>query len=140
VVDQARIIVDDLASFTERNIRRLSVEVHANLVAAPTEGGTPVDTGWARANWVPAIGNPVTDVDGEPPKKGTKTKAGGKAQRGLARVASSYRLRQGPVFISNNVPYIGRLNDGSSVQAPRGFVQAAILKAIRAVVASPAPQ
>jgi hypothetical protein len=133
VASQTRIVVNDLTAFTERAIKRLALEVHAGLVAAPSEGGTPVDTGWARANWIPSIGVPATEPDGEVPMRGESTIAGGQAQSGLARVAATYRLRQGPIFISNNVPYIGRLNDGHSRQAPSGFVQRAILKAVRKV-------
>ncbi len=139
MVDQAKVVVEDLRAFTEANIRRLSLEVHGELVKAPTEGGTPVDTGWARANWVPTIGSPRTEPDGTRPRSGEKTSAGGAAQSGLARVATSYRLRQGPVFISNNVPYITVLNDrGTSVVAPN-FVQAAITRAISSVNANPIP-
>jgi len=36
------------------------------------------------------------------------------------------------VHISNDAPYIGRLNAGSSSQAPAGFVQRAIADGIRA--------
>ncbi len=39
------------------------------------------------------------------------------------------KYRGGRLFLSNNVPYISRLNDGSSGQAPAGFVQAAIARA-----------
>ena len=34
------------------------------------------------------------------------------------------------MFVSNNVKYITRLNDGYSRQAPAGFVQSAIRKAV----------
>jgi formaldehyde-activating enzyme involved in methanogenesis len=32
--------------------------------------------------------------------------------------------------VSNNVPYINRLNEGHSAQAPAGFVQQAVAKAV----------
>ena len=41
-----------------------------------------------------------------------------------------YRLNKGKAFISNNVPYIRRLNDGHSKQAPVGFIQRAVRKAV----------
>jgi hypothetical protein len=34
-----------------------------------------------------------------------------------------------PLFITNNVPYIGVLNDGSSTQTPAGFVDRALILA-----------
>jgi hypothetical protein len=36
----------------------------------------------------------------------------------------------GEVHVSNAVPYVQSLNDGHSQQAPAGFVQAAIAKAV----------
>lgn len=125
---QVRIVISDLTRFTERAVKMLTLEAHANLVRAPSEGGTPVDTGWARANWVPDIGSPRTEPVGSRDRVDS-----GSAQAGLARVVAGYRLAQGPVFLSNNVPYITFLNDGSSRQAPAGFVQQAIAEAVRAV-------
>jgi len=131
---QTSFVVQRLTGFTEKGIRRLSLEVHAELVSAPSEGGTPVDTGWARANWVPAIGAANGALAGtrEAAERGNINLS--LAQRGLALIATRYKLQQGPVFISNGVPYIGQLNDGSSRQAPAGFVQSAILRAIRTTV------
>ncbi len=37
------------------------------------------------------------------------------------------------IFISNNVPYIGRLNNGHSAQAPSGFVEMAVRRAAKLV-------
>jgi hypothetical protein len=57
----------------------------------------------------------------------------------LARSASaagevqlrSYKLDQGSLFVTNNVPYIVPLNNGSSKQAGAGFVERGIERAIR---------
>ena len=49
---------------------------------------------------------------------------------GISRIATGYSLRQGNVNITNNVPYIRRLNEGSSSQAPAAFVQSAIARAL----------
>lgn len=126
-------MVQELTLFTEKNIKRLTLLVHANLVAAPSEGGTPVDTGWARANWVPAIGSARSGTVGTRASAEKGSIDLGPAERGIAIVATRYKLRQGPIFVSNGVPYIESLNDGSSGQAPRAFVQTAILRAIRQV-------
>jgi hypothetical protein len=123
-----------MESFVERLIKRLVLEVVANMQAAPSDGGTPVDTGWARANWIPQIGTPGTSPAGTY----AAALAGSlpnESQVGVATVATTYRLRSGPVFVSNNVPYIAQLNEGSSRQAPRGFVQAGIVRAVRTVAA-----
>lgn len=74
---------------------------------------TPVDTGRARAGWTPSINVPSSYVPAEGkysmpswPKLGTIT------------VSDT-------VYITNNVPYIKRLNNGYSEQAPARFVEQA---------------
>ena len=135
---QTRIIVEALEGFIEKVVKSIVLDVVANLVRAPGEGGTPVDTGWARANWIPVIGRPSRGA----------AKGGSRADRlsgarqlqaqqetAIAAIATGYRLSMGAVFVANNVPYIVRLNEGSSKQAPAGFVQAAIIKAIKSDLA-----
>lgn len=124
-----RVVVQSLEGFVERLIKKLVLDIVANLQRAPSEGGTPVDTGWARANWVPNIGSPAKGTAGsrEQAEAGILT---GASAAGVATVVTSYRLSRGPVHITNNVPYILTLNEGSSKQAPRGFVQQAVRKAV----------
>ena len=132
MVDQVDKVVGQLERFTERLIIKITLDVTANLIET-----TPVDTGWARANWVPAIGRPVIqdlrDID--PTTQGAAARSS-RQQSSLASVAAQYQLRQGAVFISNNVPYITRLNDGHSKQQPSGFVQRAITKAVTSDIRS----
>jgi hypothetical protein len=114
-------VMQVLRQFTEKHVKIITLDATANLVE-----DTPRDTGWARSNWVPSIGKSVDHTVGTPESVSKSA-----SESGVAAVASGYTLEKGPVFISNNVPYIGRLNDGSSKQAPSGFVQAAILRAVR---------
>ena len=123
---QIRAIIRSLERVTERVITKISLDVTANLIET-----TPVDTGWARANWVPAIGQPFTaSLEDVKPQPGDISLATSRQNQGTASVATGYRLSQGSVFVSNNVPYIVRLNEGSSSQAPAAFVQRAISKAV----------
>ena len=132
-MSQIRRIVEEVENFTEDLIRRLATNIHAELVSPPPVG-TPVDTGWARANWVPQIGVPFTGNSQQiEPSPGEVTQAAAQQQSGLASVLT-YRLVLGNVFISNNVPYILRLNDESSTQSPRMFVETAIENGIRRVL------
>ena len=41
--------------------------------------------------------------------------------------------KDGTAWVANNVPYITKLNGGSSKQAPSGFVQIAIARAVQAI-------
>lgn len=126
MVDQVKQLTGLLEKFTERLIVKITLDVTANL----TED-TPVDTGWARANWVAAIGQPVDeDLSRVEPTAQAAAGAVSRQQVSLGSVAARYTLQQGSIFVSNNVPYITNLNDGTSRQAPRGFVQRAITKAL----------
>lgn len=123
---QVRAVIRALERVAERAIVKITLDVTANLVET-----TPVDVGWARANWVPAIGTPVLkNLSGVEPTSGATSAAASEQQGALGGIVAGYKLNRGKVFVSNNVPYITKLNDGSSTQAPAGFVQAAIRKAV----------
>ena len=95
-------------------IRDVTIEVGKELVTA-----TPVLTGFARANWRPALSVPaivpVTALD--PTGSATIAK--------ITAVAKHAGIGD-TLFIVNNAPYIAALNRGSSPQAPRGFVKASV--------------
>jgi hypothetical protein len=97
---------------------------------------TPVDTGRARSNWIASIAAPILS-DHEPYAPGAKL---GKSERANAAAAMEQAqlvisaVKSGDdIYISNNVHYIGLLNEGSSAQAPSGFVQSAVLRGVSAV-------
>ena len=109
-----------------RLVQRLGLDVNANLIAR-----TPVDTGWARANWLASIGAPIErDLSAVDPNTGIISSARGEQASGQAAIATRYNINQGSIFIVNNVPYIIFLNFGSSAQAPAMFVEQAISDAI----------
>lgn len=124
---QIRIIVGGLEQFSERQIIQLSLEVTANLIET-----TPVDLGWARANWVPSITQAYEANVGQPNDPSDVSAARRRQAEGRAGLLG-YKLTRGPIFVTNNVPYIQKLNEGSSQQAPAGFVQAAIQAAVQTV-------
>ena len=111
-----------LRRHVEQAVATIAVNVTAELVEA-----TPVDTGWARANWIPSVGAPVSAPSGSEGSSSTAAQADGQAE------VLGYKLEQGKAYVSNHVPYIRRLNAGHSKQAPAGFVQVAIAKAIDGV-------
>lgn len=101
----------------------VTTEIGDRLVPA-----TPVDTGFARGNWRPTLNSPaeVPVTFNDPTGEGTTAR--------IAVVARRYRVGD-TIFIRNNAPYIVRLNEGSSPQAPAGFVQDAIREGFSAAVA-----
>ena len=91
---------------------------------------TPVDTGRARSNWSVSIGS--RDLTGlDEPDSPTQGQDGALAQG--RRVVQTWELGAGTIFIQNNLPYIQRLEDGYSAQAPAGMLQSSRL-AIEEVV------
>jgi len=97
--------------------------------------GTPVDTGRARSNWIAALGGPASEViEAYAPGEEGSTEAAN-TQAALdqgAAVISGYRSGQ-EIHITNNLPYIQRLNDGYSAQAPANFVEQAVMEAAQVV-------
>lgn len=94
---------------------------------------TPVDVGTAVSNWKVSLNEPAKGVR----KAYSPGRAGSTAESNAsaAVVAASRalgRYSEGDIiYITNNVPYMERLNDGYSLQAPAGFVESA-LSSIRA--------
>lgn len=77
---------------------------------------TPVKTGRARSNWRASSERPLYRTVDET-----------SAQAALDQAKTVIQAdRSGTLYITNNLPYIGRLNDGWSAQAPAGFVERAI--------------
>lgn len=113
-----------LESVVERAAKMLILEINREL--RKRGSGTPVDTGHARANWIPSVGSPNTQ---EAP--GTDNSL---AQAGIAKVMA-YKVGQGSLYIANVVPYIGRLNTGSSQRAPALFVESCVMRAMATVKA-----
>lgn len=78
---------------------------------------TPVDTGRARANWIVSLGDPVT----------TTTEEQGESvsfAQGQAEILKQKGFQR--IIIQNNLPYIKKLNDGHSKQAPKKFIERVI--------------
>lgn len=98
--------------------RQVAVAVDAAVVLA-----TPVDTGRARSNWQVELNRPAGGT--VPPLAA----GAGAAQASIAKAkARIEQAQQGnEIHITNNLPYIGRLNEGWSAQAPAGFVEQAVL-------------
>jgi hypothetical protein len=95
-------------------VQKIALELFSRVILS-----TPVDSGRARANWQVAIGSTpagtldLNDKTGQATINKTTAKAAG--------------LRAGDViFLINNLPYIQRLEDGYSGQAPAGMVGLAV--------------
>lgn len=112
-------LANALPGHVNETVRRVAVAVNQTITLA-----TPVDTGRARANWQVSLVGPETSQRNETDRGGSATIA-----RNNAVIAG---FEGGKIWLSNNVPYIGRLNEGWSAQAPAGFVEKAIQAGVRA--------
>jgi len=103
----------------EKSMVQLTLDINAEVIE-----GTPVDTGWARANWIPGVGSfenePIGDRDNI---------SHAEQNSGIGEVLR-YKIERGPIYITNNVPYINELNQGHSAQAPANFVEKAIQRSV----------
>lgn len=128
--NRMRVVARGVPGNADALVRKVALAVDRVVVTQ-----TPVDTGRARANWQAAIGAAPTGEVGQYP-------AGTGGATGAAAAAQAMAQAQGVVagykggetiHLTNNLPYIQRLNEGHSDQAPAGFVQAGIDVAVRAV-------
>lgn len=109
--------------------RKVALAVDSAVVIA-----TPVDTGRARSNWQVNLGSPA-DGTREAYTPGAEGSTGGaNAQAAIDQGRAEIAKYKGgsAIHITNNLPYIGRLNDGHSAQAPAGFVEKAVLVGVAA--------
>lgn len=119
VTSDPAVLMLDIEHWTAAQVRGV-----AEKLAHSVYDKTPKDTGYARSNWVVSIGQPIETV------------VGSKESIDDSRFNSSvFALQQfgllftNVIYICNNVPYIGKLNDGWSSQAPAGFIEAALADA-----------
>jgi len=105
-------------------VRRCALATDAAVVLA-----TPVDTGRARANWQVEINSPSVSTTTNTSKSGRESINAGK----VAIAQYKGGTPNAAIYITNNLPYIGKLNDGSSAQAPAGFVERGVMIGVRAV-------
>lgn len=86
---------------------------------------TPRDTGRAAGNWYVGINRPIRTTNDN--RRSAESLA-----KGTAKIGSASEMEYPTFYVSNNLPYIVKLNEGSSTQAPAKFVDNAFNRAARA--------
>lgn len=97
---------------TDDVVQKITMELFRAVILR-----TPVDTGRARGNWECTVGRPGTKVD-----QSAADRAGSGALSAASGVVSKTPAGS-IVYLSNNLPYIRRLEYGYSKQAPVGMVR-----------------
>lgn len=99
-------------------IRKSTIELFGSVIKM-----TPVDTGRAKGNWQCSIGSPITSETDRLDSAKLDSTNGSVA---YAEVVKTVKGTGNVVWLSNNVPYIQRLEYGSSKQAPSGMVRLSV--------------
>ncbi len=127
-------LANRIADNADRLVRKTALAVDGTVVLA-----TPVDTGRARSNWQVELNAPAEGTI-EPYSEGKEGSTAGANSRAAIdqgkKTIADYKGGEGgsrEIHITNNLPYIGRLNEGSSAQAPSGFVERAVMVGVDAV-------
>jgi len=110
--------------------RQVALAVDQAVVMA-----TPVDTGRARSNWLVSTVTPNLGIVPPPFPGVLGSTAGPNSQYAISQARATIMGSQPGVtiYISNNLPYIELLNQGSSKQAPANYVESATQAAAAAV-------
>lgn len=117
-------LAQDIEKNCDATVRKCALAVDATVVLA-----TPVDTGRARANWQVELNGPHTTAD-----ENKFSPSGQESIDAAKAVISTYNgARDTSIHITNNLSYIGRLNEGWSKQAPAGFVEKAVMVGVQAI-------
>lgn len=121
---QMKALADKLPTAGSELATRVAIEIVTALVRT-----TPVDTSEALSNWQVTLGSP--GASRIPPyvkgKEGSTEEIS--AERTILEAVAILKTKQPgqSIWIQNVLPYIRVLNDGSSHQAPAGFVERAQL-------------
>lgn len=124
----------DLAKRLERKAKSIGdtgnevAKLFTEVLVGQLTTVTPVDTSKALSNWQVSLEQPNTlEIDALVlGSKGSTALASADQARGRARDILKKKKAGQTIYISNNASYIRDLNDGSSKQAPAGFIEITI--------------
>jgi|ERR1044072_121137 hypothetical protein len=127
LIDLAEVL-ETKAKELDKNVSDIAVRVALTIIYELAYR-TPVDTSQAISNWQVTLGAPASNtiLPHYPGKFGSTYSASAAETVSIARLVLKTKKPGQAIFISNNLPYIKKLNDGSSTQAPAGFIERAIL-------------
>ena len=116
-------LADNLPTNASTLVKKVAEDVHTHVVVY-----TPVKTGKARSNWLVTLREDSSDVI---PTHGVEGSISTTLNEGRSVIQNA--KKGDSIHIVNNVDYIGELNEGSSTQAPAGFVQSAVVSAVESI-------
>lgn len=100
--------------------QKVTVDLYTKVIVS-----TPVQDGRAKGNWVATYNHPLPSELSKMDKLGQET-----TRNMISDVGEFDGIKAKTVFLTNNVPYILRLEyEGHSPQQPNGWVKKAVLEA-----------
>lgn len=135
--DNIGIVMNRRAKQITKNVNRI-MKAAASAVDRNVVLDTPQDTGAATSNWLVSIDRPLLGEippysPGKKLGKGFPGNTNAAIQQGKVAISSFNIQKNNAIFISNNIDYLGLLNDGRSKQAKPLFIQRAIQLAVREI-------
>ncbi len=129
---QVQLVIAVLSGAVQKERDALALEIVHQLSRQPPIG-TPVATGWARAGWLPSLGQSATgDALVGKASAADASRAAARQQAAIASLLSQGAGRPtDSVFVSNDRPYIRKLNDGHSKQTAAGFFERCVEEAVK---------
>lgn len=116
-------ISKEVGEFVGDTLRTLALDIDRRVVLA-----TPVRDGGAKRNWLASVGTPnnsVIDV-GEGIPRAQAEQAAIDQGSAIINGANDYET----IYISNNLPYIQRLDQGWSEQQPNPYIDQIITEEV----------
>lgn len=121
VAKRVRIRARYVTKFSDDLTKSVALAIVENLVS-----DTPVKTGRAVTNWRTSLKKPSYPVLFAYPDKPPSVEwARDRAMEEARQVVAGYSGRKS-IWITNSVSYIHDLNEGTSTQAPPGFIEMAV--------------
>lgn len=122
--------LESYANQIEKSASNCAVELATNIVIQ-LANNTPVDTSQAISSWVVTLSK-VTTLKLPPYYPGAYGSTKNSSVNRTIKEAVELLKKKKPgqiIYIQNNQPYIKRLNEGYSKQAPAMYVEASVLVA-----------
>lgn len=122
--------LENLADEVEAAPSKVAAELSYRIVEILTVR-TPVDTSKALSNWLTSLSDPIL-IDMDAYYEGIYGSTASSSRAATLSHTETILAGKQPgeaIFIANSAPYIRELNEGSSKQAPAGFVEASLLAA-----------
>lgn len=108
-------ISKEVGEFVGDTLRTLSLDIDRRVILE-----SPVDTGAARSNWLASVGSPISSV--------ADIDIQGAINKGAVTISGAGDYST--IYVQNNLPYIQRLNEGWSAQAPSGYIDQIITEEV----------